>query len=103
MKSRNLDEIRSVESDRELFTSATQTSCLLDLEKLRQAQHAEFGPYLEYLGISIGPEETTAIKRVKSRTSMLYYSIVVKTGAFYIIGVISPAIFVKEVRSAINL
>ena len=44
-----LNEIQPVESDRELFTSATDVFMSIDPEKLKQAQQAEFGPYLEYL------------------------------------------------------
>ena len=49
MNSHNLDEIQPVESDRELFTSATDVFMSIDPEKLRQAQWAEFGLYFEYL------------------------------------------------------
>ena len=49
MNSHNLDKIQPVESDREIFTSATDVSMSIDLEKLRQVQQAEFGPYFEYL------------------------------------------------------
>ena len=94
MNSHNLDEIQPVESDRELFTSATDVFMSIDPEKLRQAQQAEFGPYFEYLG---DPKKRPPSS--ESRTSMSYYS---ETGAFYI-GLISPDIFVKEARSATNL
>ena len=43
VNSHNLDEIQPVESDRELFTSATDVFMSIDPEKLRQAQQAEFG------------------------------------------------------------
>ena len=45
----NLDEIQPVESDRKLFTSATDVFISIDLEKFREAQQAEFGPYFEYI------------------------------------------------------
>ena len=91
MNSHNLDEIQPVESDRELFTSATDVFMSIDPEKLRQAQQAEFGPYFEYL---CDPKKRPPSN--ESRTSMSYYS---ENGAFYI-GLISPVIFVKEARSA---
>ena len=69
MNSHNLDEIQPVESDRELFTSATDVSITMDPEKLRQAQQAEFGPYFEYLwDLKKRPPSS------ESRTSMSYYS-----------------------------
>ena len=49
VNSHNLDEIQPVESDRELFTSATDVFMSIDPKKLRQAQQAEFAPYYEYL------------------------------------------------------
>ena len=85
MNSHNPDEIQTVESDRELFTSATDVFMSIDPEKLRQAQQAECGPYFAYL---CDPKK-------RPRT-------IVKTGAFYI-DLISPVIFIKEVRSAISL
>ena len=66
----------------------------IDSEKLRQAKQAEFGSYFEYSTVSIRPEETTAITKIKNVYVVLY---IVKTGAFYI-DLISPVIFVKEVR-----
>ena len=66
----------------------------IDSEKLRQAQQAEFGPYFEYLS---NPKKKPSSS--ESRTSMSYYS---ENRGLYI-GLISPIIFVKEVRSAINL
>ena len=65
--SHNLDEIQPVESDRELFTSATDVFMSIDPEKLRQAQQAEFGPYFEYLG---DPKKRPPSN--ESRTSMSY-------------------------------
>ena len=44
VNSHNLDDIQPVESDRELFTSATDVFMSIDPEKLRQAQQVEFGP-----------------------------------------------------------
>ena len=41
VNSHNLDEIQPVESDRELFTSATDVFMSIDPEKLKQAQQAE--------------------------------------------------------------
>ena len=41
----------------------------IDLEKLRQAQQAEFGPYFEYLS---GPKKQPPLS--ESRTPMSYYS-----------------------------
>ena len=50
VNSHNLDNIQPVESDCELFTSATDNVFMsTDSEKLRQAQQAEFRPYFEYL------------------------------------------------------
>ena len=49
MNLHHLDEIQPVESDRELFTSATDVFMSIDPEKLKQAQQDEFGPYFEYL------------------------------------------------------
>ena len=69
VKSHNLDEIQPVESDRELFTSATDVFMSMDPEKLRQAQQAEFGPYFEYL---CDPKKRPPVS--ESRTSMSYYS-----------------------------
>ena len=43
VNSHNLDEIQPIESDRELFTSATDVFMSVDPEKLRQAQQSEFG------------------------------------------------------------
>ena len=94
VNSHNLDEIQPVESDRELFTSATYVFMSIDPEKLRHTQQAEFGPYFEYLA-------TRRSDRHQANQERLCRTIV-KTGAFYI-GLISPVIFVKEVRSAINL
>ena len=68
MNSHNLDEIQPVESDRELFTSATSVFVSIDSEKLRQAQQAEFGPYFKYLSdLKKQPPSS------ESRTSMSYY------------------------------
>ena len=69
VNSHNLDEIQPVESDRELFTSATDVFMSIDTEKLRQAQQAEFGPYFEYL---CDPKKRPPSS--ESRTSMSYYS-----------------------------
>ena len=69
VKSHDLDEIQPVESDRELFTSATDVSMSIDPEKLRQDQQAEFGPYLEYLS---NPKKQPPSSN--SRTSMSYYN-----------------------------
>ena len=69
VNSHNLDEIQPVESDRELFTSATDVFMSIDPEKLRQAQQAEFGPYFEYL---CDPKKRPPSN--ESRTSMSYYS-----------------------------
>ena len=69
VKSHNHDEIQPVESDRELFTSATDVFMSIDPEKLRQAQQAEFGPYFEYL---CDPKKRSPSS--ESRTSMSYYS-----------------------------
>ena len=96
VNSHNLDETQPVESDRELFTSATDVFMSIDPEKLRQAQQAEFGSYFEYLSDpKKRPPSSESITSTICRT-------IVKTGAFYI-GFISLVIFVKEVRSAINL
>ena len=93
--SQNLDEIRPVESDSEFFTSATYVFMSMDLEKLRQVQQAEFGPYT----LNIYP--TRRSNRHQASQERLGRTIV-KTGAFHI-DLISPVIFVKEVRSTINL
>ena len=69
VNSHNLDEIQPVESDRELFTSATDVFMSIDPEKFRQAQQAEFGPYFEYL---CDPKKRPPSN--ESRTSMSYYS-----------------------------
>ena len=68
-KSHNLDEIQPDESDRKLFTSATDVFMSIDPEKLRQAQQAEFRPYFEYLS---DPKKQPPSS--ESRTSMSYYS-----------------------------
>ena len=60
----HFDKIQPVESDRKLFTSATDVYVFIDSEKLRHAQQAKFGPYFEY--IYVRPQETTAIKRIKN-------------------------------------
>ena len=65
----NLDEIKPVESDRELFTSATDVFMSIDPEKLKQAQQAEFGLYFEYL---YDPKKRPPSS--VSRTSMWYDS-----------------------------
>ena len=65
----NLDEIQPVESDRDVFTSATDAFMSLDSEKLRQVQQAEFGPYFEYLS-----DPKKQLPSSKSKTSMSYYS-----------------------------
>ena len=90
VNSYNLDEIQPVESDRKLFTSATDVFVSIDPKKLRQAQQDELGPYFEYLC-----DRHQASQERLCRT-------IVKTGAFYI-DLISPVIFVTEVRSAIKL
>ena len=95
VNSHNLDEIQPVESDRELFTSATDVFMSIDPEKLRQAQQAEFGPYFEYL---CDPKKRPPSN--ESRTSMSYYS---ENGGLLYRSYISPVIFVKEARSATNL
>ena len=69
VKAHNLDENQPVESDRELFTSATNVSMSIDPEKLRQTLQAEFGPYFEYL---CDPKKRSPSS--ESRTSMSYYS-----------------------------
>ena len=69
MNSHNLDEIQPVESDRKLFTSATDVFMSIDPEKLRQAQQAEFGPYFEYL---CDPKKRPPSN--ESKTSMSYCS-----------------------------
>ena len=69
VKSHNLDEIQPVESDRELFTSATGVFMSIDPEKLRQAQQAEFGPHLEYLS-----DSKKQLPSSESRTSTSYFS-----------------------------
>ena len=94
VNSQNLDETQPVESDRKLFTSAADIFMLIDWEKLRQAQQAEFGSYFEYLS---DPKKQPPSS--KSRTSMSYYS---ENGGLLYRSYL-PAIFVKEVRSAINL
>ena len=68
-KSHNLVDIQPVESDHELFTSATDVFLSIDPEKLRLAQQAEFAPYFEYL---CDPKERPPLS--ESRTSMPYYS-----------------------------
>ena len=69
VNSHNLDKIQPIESDRELFTSATDVFMSIDLEKLRQAQQAEFGPYFKYLS---DPKKQPPSS--ESRTSMPYYN-----------------------------
>ena len=69
VNSHNLDEIQPVESNRELFISATDVFMSIDPEKLRQAQQAEFGPYFEYL---CDPKKRQPSS--ESRTSTSYYS-----------------------------
>ena len=69
VNSNNLDEIQPVESDRELFSSATDAFMSIDPEKLRQAQQAEFEPYFEYL---CDPKKRPPLN--ESKTSMSYYS-----------------------------
>ena len=69
VNSHNLDEIQPVESYRERSTSATDVFMSTDPEKLRQAQQAEFGPYLEYI---CDPKKRPPSS--ESRTSMSYYS-----------------------------
>ena len=49
VNSHNLDEIQPVQSNRKLFTSATDVFMSIDPEKLTQTQQAEFRPYFEYL------------------------------------------------------
>ena len=68
MNSHNLDDIQPVESDRELFTSATDVFMPIDPE-LRQAQQVEFRTYFEYIS---GPKKQPPSS--ESRTSMSYYS-----------------------------
>ena len=94
VNSHNLDEIQPVESDCELFTSATDVFMSIDPEKLRQAQQAEFGHTLNICVTRRNDRHQTSQERL--------CRIIVKTGAFYI-GLISPVIFVKEARSATNL
>ena len=68
--SHNLDKIQPVESDRKLFTSATNVFMSIeDSEKLRQAQQAEFGPYFENLS---DPKKQPPSS--ESRTSVPHYS-----------------------------
>ena len=93
VNSYNRDEIQPVESDRELFTSATDVFTSIDPEKLRQAQ-AEFGPYFEYL---CDPKKRPPSS--ESRTSMSYYS---ENGGLLYRSYL-PGHLLKEVRSAINL
>ena len=69
MYEHNLDEIQPVESDRELFSSATDVFMSKDSEKLRQAQQAEFRPYFEYLS-----DYKKQPPSSESRTPMSYYS-----------------------------
>ena len=69
VNSQNLDQVQPVESDRKLFTSATDVFMSIDPEKLRQAQQAEFGPYFEYQS---DPKKRPPSS--ESRTSMSYYS-----------------------------
>ena len=69
MNSHNLDEVQLVESDRELFISATDVFMSIDPEKLIQAQQAEFGANFEYLS---NPKNRPPSS--ESRTPMLYYS-----------------------------
>ena len=69
VNSHNLDEIQPAESDRELFTSATDVVMSIYPEKLIQAQQAEFGPYFEYLS---DPKKRPPSS--EPRTSMAYYS-----------------------------
>ena len=69
LNTHSIDKIQPVESDRKLFTSATNVFMSIDSEKLRQAQQAEFGPYFEYLS---DPKKKPSSS--ESRTSMSYYS-----------------------------
>ena len=69
VKSHHLDEIQPVESDRKVFTSATDVFMSIDLEKLRQVQQAELGPYFEYLS-DLKKQPTSN----ESKASMSYYS-----------------------------
>ena len=69
VNSHNLDEIQPVESDRKLFTSATDVFMSIDPEKLTQTQQAEFRPYFEYLS---DPNKQPSSN--ESITPMLYYS-----------------------------
>ena len=69
VKSHNLDEIQPVENDRKRFTGVTDVFMSIDLEKLRQAQQTESGPYFEYLS---GPKKQPPSN--ESRTFMSYYS-----------------------------
>ena len=69
MNSQNFDEVQPVESDRELFTSATDVFMSIDSEKLRQVQQAEFEPYFGYLS---DPKKQPLSS--ESRTSTSYYS-----------------------------
>ena len=96
--SHNFDEIQPVESDREFCSSATDVFMFIDSERFRQAQQAEFGPYFEYLS-----DPSKQPPSSESRTFMPYYR---ENGGLlytYEVGLISPVIFVKEVRSTINL
>ena len=69
VNSHNLDEIQPVESDRELFTSATDVFMSIDSEKLRQARQAEFRPYFKYIS---DPKKQPPSN--EPRTSMSFYS-----------------------------
>ena len=85
VNSHNLDKIQPVENDRKLFTSsATYVFMSTVSEKLRQAQHGEFGPYFEYLSV---PKKHPPSS--KSRTFMSYY--IVKSGAFYKVLSLGPS------------
>ena len=69
VNSHNLDETQPVESDRELFTSAINVFMLIDPEKLKQTQQAEFGPYFEHFS---DPKKQPPSS--ESRTPMSYHS-----------------------------
>ena len=94
VNSHNLDEIQSVETDRELFTSATDVFMLKDPKKLKQAQQAEFGPYFKYVS---DPKKQPP--SCESKTSMSYYS---KDAGFLYRSCLSGHLR-KKVRSAIDL
>ena len=69
VNSHNLDKTQPVESDRDLFTNATDVFTSIDPEKLKQAQQAKFGPYFEYLS-----DPRKRPRSSESGTSMSYYS-----------------------------